>query len=757
MNQTGKFCPGAGEVRYLTSLLAGAVLLPVAGGVWAAEQQGGDTADTTTVTTTTATASGGDGSRLDTITVEGNRLYDMLPSEQTGGYGVDAATVGTKTPSALRDIPQSISVVTREAIEDQNFDTLDQMAKRTPGVRVLSNDDGRSSIYSRGYEYDEYSIDGLPSPMSSITGSVPTLSAVDRVEIMRGPSGLFNSTSEMGGIVNLVRKRPTYDFQGHVTGRYGSWDQRYVETDLSGPINADGSVRGRLVIDNSDTNGFVDHNDNERNNFYGALDADLDEDTTLSLAFLRQSKDINVNNGLPANQDGSLREYRRSKLFGADWNSFTSQSNDWIAELTHRFDNGAYGRLAGRYSNRNADYNYAFGAGGPAAGVDENGNATLMGLGGKADEQSVALDASYSQPFEALGNTSEFVVGTDYKRFETEQEQGRYGALSGFRGVNVSDFSPGSVPYTDVLGDARAGVDGTNNYSDERNTLEEYGLYSKLTFRPIQDLALIAGGRVSNYRQHANVDELDDSTSDSRSDSSRFTPYGGLVYDLDDHHSLYASYSQVFKPQTSTDANNELLKPRKGEQYEVGVKGSYFNGDLNARLTAFRMYDKNRGAATASGDTNDAVALGKTRIQGAELELTGSITDQWDVIAGYTYMDTEIERESTTQGDGLFLLMPRNMFNLWTQYGFEGGALDGFRIGGGVTAMDGFSSSSDVEAPGYAVVDAMVGYDFTQSLSGQLNFNNILDKKYYERVGGLNTFNMYGAPASVVASLRYDF
>lgn len=171
MSRTGKFCPGAGEVRYLTSLLAGAVLLPVAGGVWAAEQQDDGAAGSTTVTTTTATASGGDGSRLDTITVEGNRLYDMLPSEQTGGYGVDAATVGTKTPAALRDIPQSISVVTREAIEDQNFDTLDQLAKRTPGMRVLSNDDGRSSIYARGYEYDEYNIDGLPSPMSSITGS----------------------------------------------------------------------------------------------------------------------------------------------------------------------------------------------------------------------------------------------------------------------------------------------------------------------------------------------------------------------------------------------------------------------------------------------------------------------------------------------------------------------------------------------------------------------------------------------------------
>jgi len=154
--------------------------------------------------------------RLDAITVEGNRYYEMPSSEETGGYGIDSATVGTKTPATLRDIPQSVSVVTRDAIDDQGLVTLDELGRHTPGMRVLSNDNGRSSIFARGYEYDEYNIDGLPAPMSSISGSVPSLSAFDRVEIMRGPSGLFNNTSEMGGIVNLVRKRPTDEFQAHV-------------------------------------------------------------------------------------------------------------------------------------------------------------------------------------------------------------------------------------------------------------------------------------------------------------------------------------------------------------------------------------------------------------------------------------------------------------------------------------------------------------------------------------------------------------
>lgn len=682
--------------------------------------------------------------RLDTVTVQGNRLYEMLPSEVTGGYSVDAATVGTKTPASLRDIPQSVSVVTREAIEDQNFTTLDQLGRRTPGMRVLSNDNGRSSIYARGYEYDQVSIDGLPAPMTSITGSVPTLSAFDRVEIMRGPSGLFDSTSEMGGIVNLVRKRPTRDFQGHVNGSLGSDHQRAGQVDLSGPLDANGRVRGRLVIDHTEHGQFVDNNDNDQNDLYAAVDIDLDDATMLGLGYIHITKDITVNNGHPVGSRGELLYGSRSDFYGADWNDFNSHSNDWIAELTHRFDTGGFGRVAARYSNRNADYNYAFGG----SALNANDTLAVAGTGSVIDQQSLAVDASYSQPFSAFGNVSEFVVGSDYKRFDTEMEAGRSRNVAGGR-VTLDELN--SLAYVDILDTARSSGRG---YSYDDTTLEETGIYGKLTLRPLQPLALIAGGRVSHY----DVDYSDRATEtqQNRSDT-KVTPYAGLVFDLDDHHSLYASYSQVFKPQTAYDANGDLLDPREGDQYEAGVKGSYMGGDLNARISAFRLYDKNRAAAPADTGVSYVEAVGKMRIQGAEFEVTGSITDQWDIIAGYTYLDTNVERSSSDREDGIFLLMPHNVVNLWTQYDFAGDTLGGLRIGGGFTAMSDFESSNGVEAPGYAVVDAMIGYDFTSQLSGQLNINNLLDRDYYNRVGGVNTFNMPGAPANVVASIRYDF
>ncbi|WP_447926269.1 TonB-dependent siderophore receptor [Vreelandella sp. EE27] len=687
----------------------------------------------------------GEAMRLETVTVEGNRLYEMLPSEVTGGYGVDAATVGTKTPASLRDIPQSVSVVTREAIEDQNFTTLDELGRRTPGMRVLSNDNGRSSIYARGFEYDEYSIDGLPAPMTSITGSVPTLSAFDRVEIMRGPSGLFDSTSEMGGIVNLVRKRPTYDPQGRISVGAGTDQQRSAQVDVSGPLDGDdGRVRGRLVLDRAHHGEFVDRNTNQQNDIYAAIDVDLDDSTTFGLGYIHNSKDIRVNNGHPVGPDNELLYGSRSDFFGAGWNDFDSYSNDWIAELTHRFDTGGFGRVAARYSDRNANYNYAFGG----SALDADDRLTVAAIGSRIDQQALALDASYSQPFAAFDSVSEFVVGGDYKRFDTETESGRSRSLAGRR---VTRDELNELAFVDVLGASRATGSG---YAHTDTRLEESGLYGKLTLRPIDPLALIAGTRVSRY----DID-FEDKAADTYQDRSdtKVTPYAGVVFDLDENHSLYASYSQVFKPQTAEGPDANLIEPREGDQYEVGVKGSYMNGDLNARLSAFRLYDDNRAGTSPDTGASYSVPIGKMRIQGAEFEVTGSVTDQWDVIAGYTYLDTEVQQSGDAREDAIFLLMPKNIVNLWTQYDFAGEALGGLRVGAGMTAMSDFGSSSGVDAPGYAVFDAMVGYDFSESVSGQLNFNNVFDREYYNRVGGANTFNMPGAPANVMATLSYDF
>ena len=681
-------------------------------------------------------AAPGDSVQLESITVEGNRLYDMPSSEQSGGYTVPAATVGTKTPAELRDIPQSISVYTHDYIRDRQFVNLDDLAKYSTGLRTLTNDSGRSSIYARGYEYDEFNIDGLPAPMASINGTLPSLSPFDRVEVMRGPSGLFNSTSEMGGIVNMVRKRPTREFQGSLTGRYGSWDSQYLEADLAGPLDEQGRIRGRTVLSRADTNGEVDYNANTSESFYGALDIDLTEATTLAFGLIHQTKDIVPHNGYPAAIDGSLESFSRSTYLGADWGDFDGRTTDAVAELTHRFDNGGYGRIAVRGSRRATDYLYAFTA------RNVNSGATSQAYTARDLEQdTLAVDANYSQPFEWLGQVSEFVIGTDYKRYDTETADAR-GNLGP---IDLASYRPTDIARPDVRF-------GTPTETKER----EAGLYAKLTFRPIERLALIGGARVSSYEGE------NSSAARDVSETGYVTPYGGLVFDLDAQHSLYASYSRVFKPQSEAGADGRIIDPREGDQYELGIKGSYFGGDLNARLSAFQLTDENRatGAIDANGVPIGGVyeASGKTRIRGGEFEISGDLTPDWEVLAGYTYMKTE---NLAGDDNALFALMPRHQASLWTQYTLPGGSLRGLSIGGGVTAMSDFhierAGSPRLSAPGYAVVDAKLSYPVTEQLTATFDVNNLLDRKYYSRVGSVGTFNFYGPSRSFSVGARYQF
>ncbi len=678
--------------------------------------------------------------QLESITVEGNRLYDMPSSEQSGGYTVEAATVGTKTPAALRDIPQSITVYTDGYIKDRQFVNLDDLAKYTAGLRTLTNDSGRSSIYARGYEYDEFNINGLPAPMASINGTVPMLAPFDRVEIMRGPSGLFNSTSEMGGIVNMVLKRPTRDFQGSVTGRYGSFDTSYLETDLSGSLTSSGNVRGRTVLAQADTNGEVDYNENTAQNYYGALEFDLSDSTMLSLGLLHQKKDITPTNGYPTDTSGNLLNLDRDTFLGADWNYFDGETTDLIGELTHRFDNGGFGRVAVRGSQRDTEFYYAF----TGSAANAAGNASLTSTARDLDQDALALDASYSQPFETFGQVSEFVVGTDYKRYDTDYRAG--GASTSLGSVNINDPDTSSIPKPAVSYRQRV-------TSDEK----EFGLYSKLTFRPVERLALIGGARLSWFDGDTSTTTLASGarTSGEVQENAKITPYGGLVFDLDQWHSLYASYSKVFKPQTNVDVNGDIIDPREGEQYEVGVKGSYFGGALNGRLSLFQLTDENRAARDQNNLTGTYyVAIGEARIRGGEIEVSGNPLPGWELIGGYTYMDTEIIKGDA---NAVFELMPQNQVSLWSNYELQGGPLAGLGLGAGITGMSHFQTSTGIEAPGYAVVDAKLSYPLTPKLTATVDVNNVFDREYYSRVGAATTFNFYGPSRTVLVGARYEF
>ncbi|WP_308033730.1 TonB-dependent siderophore receptor [Neisseria bergeri] len=676
---------------------------------------------------------------LETVHIKGQRSYNAIATEKNGDYSSFAATVGTKIPASLREIPQSVSIITNRQVKDRNVDTFDQLARKTPGLRVLSNDDGRSSVYARGYEYSEYNIDGLPAQMQSINGTLPNLFAFDRVEVMRGPSGLFDSSGEMGGIVNLVRKRPTKAFQGHAAAGFGTHKQYKAEADVSGSLNSDGSVRGRVMAQTVGASPRPAEKNNRHETFYAAADWDINPDTVLGAGYLYQQRHLVPYNGLPADADGKLPSLPQHAFVGADWNKFKMHSHDVFADLKHYFGNGGYGKVGMRYSDRKADSNYTF----AGSKLNNAGQANVAGLGTDIKQKAFAVDASYSRPF-ALGNTAnEFVIGADYNRFRSTNEQGRSTVASN---IALGDFR--SVPYVDLIQNARAGAHGYKHTLDTEN-LDKFGVYGKSTFHPADGLSLIGGGRLGHYKI-----ESGDGKTLHKASKTKFTSYVGAVYDIDGSNSLYASFSQLYTPQTSIGTDGKLLKPRQGNQFEVGYKGSYMDDRLNTRVSLYRLKDKNAAAPLNPNNRNTRyAALGERVMEGVETEISGAVTPKWQIHAGYSYLHSQIKTAANSRDDGIFLLMPKHSANLWTTYQVT----PELTVGGGVNAMSGITSSAGMHAGGYATFDVMAAYRFTPKLKLQINADNIFNRHYYARVGSANTFNIPGSERSLTANLRYSF
>lgn len=720
---------GAGMARILlaTTMLAGVV------SVAAAQQQS---------TATTAAKASDEATELEPIVVEG-ATYE---TEDSGSYTSKLVSVGDKDTRSQREVPQSTTVVTRKRLDDGNFTSLDTVLRKTPGVVVLTNDDGRSSLYSRGFEYDYLYLNGLPTPVSSIYGTQPDMVTVDHIEILRGPAGLFGGASEPSGAINMRLKQPSNQYKAQVNTIFDTWQGKRVEGDVTGPLNKSGSVRGRLIGALSSKDSWTDTVDNKVGVAYGTIEADVTDNTTARFTINHRERDITPFNGLPTDQNGKLLDLDTSTYTGAKWNNFENNVTDYIAEVEHKFDDGGHAKLSALYSHVDVDFLYAYASNYVLANGDVNGaggNDTRW-LARDYTQDTVSLDAHVSKPFELFGLENNIIAGADFRTTDSTLYSAT-GTIAGSQ--NIYNWNSNIAKPTVTYG----------NPTD--TDLTQWGLYGQLRVKPIDPLTLIGGGRFSWYETSSTTG----STNSSGSEKGKFTPYAGVVYDLTDSLSAYGSYTETFQPQTQTDSSDHLLDPRTGRQFEVGLKAELLDG-INASLALFDLTDTNR-AVTDPNDTTSYLALGEAHLRGIETEISGEVMQNWEVALGYTYTDTEYTK--TTRAAGSEFYTPEHMLQLWTKYTFDGhdNWTDGLFVGGGVKVFSSFKNISrtaaggatTIEAPSYAVVDLQAGYKFSDNVTATLTVNNVFDEKYYERVGGTSVFNFYGEPRSVSFKLATTF
>lgn len=682
-----------------------------------------------------------------TVTAQADR---NAVSEGTGSYAVRAATL-FQAPQSLREIPQSISVLTRQQMDDQNLTSVDAAMEQVAGV----TNTGLASepvFWSRGYRLGAQ-IDGTQSTANNgrYATSLPALAMYDRIEVLRGVSGLLRGNGEPGGVINYVKKRPLYDPATSVRMQAGSWNHYYTELDVSHPLNAEGTLRGRAVLAYQDEDKFYDVATDRAKLAYGVLEYDLTPDTILGLSASYSRRDFTPFWGLPYYSDGSLPS--RSSFVGYDHQMHTEQKDLGI-NLEHRFDSGW--RLKTGYTQVKVDRAYLI-AYGTSAIDSTTGLGNYLAGNDRYDATDKAFNLNLAGPVQLWGRTHKLTAG--YDRQETDTTMGaRWKAGTGWDMLHNHDFS--------------AVIPADGNQTRYRTVRS--GFYANANLHLAQDWTVILGGRWSDYTTKSRGVTIPSNWNVSLARANKeFTPFGGVLWDISKDITLYGSYAEIFEPQSDIDYTGQVLKPRTGWQTELGAKGEFLDGRLNASLALFRIRDQNRTildtnpahmSCGSSGTSACSLAAGQWQSQGLELEVAGRVAPGWDISGSYTRTRTKVLRAATPDLEGQVanVTTPEHLFKLWTQYRpgatVLDGALDGWSFGTGIYASSrySFSASSPFQG-GYATVSAKAGYRINRQWDASLLIGNLFDRRYLERAGSVASYSLYGKPRNFTLALQGKF
>ncbi|HVR48299.1 MAG TPA: TonB-dependent siderophore receptor, partial [Pseudorhodoferax sp.] len=705
-------------------------------------------------------------------------------TEGSGSYAASRVSLGKG--QSVRETPQSISVVTRQRIEDQGLSTVGEVLLQATGVTVdLTGSGGlggtANAFYARGFQMSSVQIDGAAVDAFSQATFDPNLAMYDSVQVIRGADGLFGGTGEPGGSINLVRKRPTAQTQTLATLGVGSWDQRRAELDVSGPLALEGRVRGRAVLAHSDRGFFYDHVNARNSLLYAIVETDLMPDTKLALGgSYEKAASTPWRQGLPRAASGADLRLPRSTALTASWSHYDRSTHEVFAQLEQQLAGDWRIKLDANYIKMRSDSRLANlgGAVDPATGL----GAVLNGSSNDFGSEKKTLELNASGSFGLLGRQHKLLVGADWKDVKDAQHTYLSEVASPPGGFNVYGFDPGAVPQPTFSWRTR---------SFPAYGATQKGLYGRLNWSLADRLTAIVGARYASFDYESptiNYDRDGKVTRTSMSaykDSGIFTPYAGLVFDIDERWTAYGSVAEIHKSQASRlqgPLPGTPLDAIEGRNYELGFKGTLAGGRLNTAVALYRIERQGEGVRdpsypnTAIGDLGLNccwIAQGEVVSQGVDAEISGEVARGWQLFAGYTY--NRNRNKSDLSRAAYHSVTPKHLFKLWTTYQLPG-ALSAWTLGGGANLQsthfvsgtanaynpatgqfDGAALPFKFTQGGYAVWGASVQYRFHAHWTAVLNLNNLFDKVYYKTVGTSGGNNWYGEPRNAMLTLRSTF
>lgn len=674
---------------------------------------------------------------LPTVTVTG--ATEESATGPVNGHIATRSATATKTDTPLVETPQSVSVITADRIRDQGARTVQETLRYSAGVyaETYGLDSRGDWSLVRGTAPVQY-LDGLQQSFGAYTNVRPDPFTLERVEVLKGPSSVLYGQGSVGGITNLVSKRPLATRQGEMQVQLGNHDLKQFAIDVTGPVNDDATLLYRLVAVGRESGTQVNRVDDDRRVLMPSLTwrPDSSLEWTVS-ANLQKDKSGSTTQFLP--HRGAVKPgppglgripidvFMSEPGFDAydtEQKALTSQLR-WSPNETWTF------RQNLRYSESEVDYRTLYPAFPPD--LQDDGTIDRVFYVSQPELKYWTVDHQAQAEFGTERVRHTVLAGFDFQRATTNRKTA-YGAATP---LNLYDPVYGTFTPPDP----------STYVESPENTVRQSGFYlqDQITF----DERWIA---VLGLRH----DTARNSTEGSASQTDRaLTKRLALMYKADNGVHPYVSWSESFKPEIGLDFNDNPFKPLEGEQIELGLK--YQPAENGGYITAalYDLREKNRKVPDPVNPSNQ-IQVGEARSRGIELEALLQLDYATDLIAGYSYTDTKVLKGSTADEGKRLPSVPEHLASLWLQHRFAIGGKPGFIAGAGVRYIGSSWDGRDaLKTPGYTLVDAMFGYQ-SGPWNFALNLNNLTDKTYYTTCLARGDC-FVGTKRSVVATVGYRF
>ena len=663
----------------------------------------------------------------------------------------------------VMETPQSISIISKEQMEQFGADSLNDALDLATGIQVEQVSTNLTQFLSRGFEIKNTQIDGvgLPNGWGLVTNAMDSF-GFEKLEVIRGANGLLTGVGNAAGTINYVRKRPSNDERGQFGVTVGSENRRRLEADYSTPFNDEGTWAGRVVAAREDSDSYLRDFESERSYLYAVIDGQVGENGALAFGYSWQKSDTS-NNMWGAlsfiDTDGNQLEWDRGVSPTQDWTYWNSTTQAAFVDYTHRI--GDTWQLKASYNYRSYEHDSKIFMAYSFAGLDPVTHEGLYGWAYKSPYETKAHigDVTLSGRFDLFGREHDALFGASTGRSEsvdyynpTDTTGPQFGALPGF------PFG-GDVIEEPVWGERTV-------YTTLNQRLTRVFGATRLNFT--DRFKTILGFNWAEYQR----DGVDNAGTVFDKTDRNVAPYAGVTFDFADRFTAYANYSYIYQPQDAVDFDRVYIEPSKGTNYEVGLKAEWLDKRLLTTLAWFTAKQEGLATYTATrfiDEDEDGVpdyAYGYSspddvESKGFEFEAVGKLSANTNLLFGYTHLKIDggppLPVEDLNQSGTAYGWVPRRTANLILSTRLENVPLTlgiGGRWQSEISNYEDYVKYTRVRQDGYALLNAFVAWDITPSLTLRANVNNITDKKYIQ---SLYSVSYYGPPRQYALSLDWRF